>query len=487
VSHPLDEVSRLLDLTAGLVAGTAHADEVALLRTGLEGPLRVAIAGRVKAGKSTLLNALLGERLAATDAGECTRVVTRYQDGTAYDVEAVDLRGDAHPLVFRRVDGVLSIELDGFEPESLTRIDVTWPSSALASMTLIDTPGLASLDDRNSLRSREFFAMGEDRPSDADAVVYLMRHLHRRDAEFLGAFLDRSVAATSPVNAVAVLSRADEIGAGRLDAMTSARRIADRYHHDPDVRSLCSTVVAVAGLLAETGLTWREDEAAAVRALAATPDDVREPMLWSAEGFCDPGSSDLTVELRRSLLQRLGLFGLRLLVQEVRAGRVSTAVDMARVLVDTSGLPELRAVLDEVFLPQAQVLKARSALVGLRALARQLAADDHPEARRLGQEVERAEASLPAIGQLRLVHLVRSGAAEFTPDETAELEQVVSSEESPARLGLAPQASADEVRRAALAAVERWRTRAAAPLNDPALTEACESMARIYESIYVGV
>ena len=42
-------------------------------------PLRVAIAGKVKAGKSTLLNALVGEEIAPTDAGECTRVVTWYQ------------------------------------------------------------------------------------------------------------------------------------------------------------------------------------------------------------------------------------------------------------------------------------------------------------------------------------------------------------------------------------------------------------------------
>ena len=42
----------------------------------------MAIAGKVKAGKSTLLNALVGEQVAPTDAGECTRVVTWYRDGT---------------------------------------------------------------------------------------------------------------------------------------------------------------------------------------------------------------------------------------------------------------------------------------------------------------------------------------------------------------------------------------------------------------------
>ncbi|MGH9208430.1 MAG: dynamin family protein, partial [Acidimicrobiales bacterium] len=49
----------------------------------LDEPLRVAVAGKVKAGKSTLLNALVGEQIAPTDAGECTQVVTWYRDATS--------------------------------------------------------------------------------------------------------------------------------------------------------------------------------------------------------------------------------------------------------------------------------------------------------------------------------------------------------------------------------------------------------------------
>src|SRR5262249_51662449 len=149
-------------------------------------------------------------------------------------------------------------------------------------------------DDRDSLKTHDFLAAASDRPSEADAVVYLMQHVHRQDADFLGAFLDRSVAGTSPVNAVAVLSRADEIGAGRIDGMASARRIADRYRQDADVRALCTAVVSVAGLLAETGQTWREDEAAALRTVASEPDATLEPMLWSADGFCESGRSSVT-------------------------------------------------------------------------------------------------------------------------------------------------------------------------------------------------
>ena len=52
---------------------------IAELERRLREPLRLAIAGMVKAGKSTLLNAMLGEQIAPTDAGECTRVVTWYR------------------------------------------------------------------------------------------------------------------------------------------------------------------------------------------------------------------------------------------------------------------------------------------------------------------------------------------------------------------------------------------------------------------------
>ena len=69
----------------------------------------MAIAGRVKAGKSTLLNALVGERLAPTDAGECTRIVTWYRKGPSYAVSAQLLDGSEQTLAFKRGDGALDI------------------------------------------------------------------------------------------------------------------------------------------------------------------------------------------------------------------------------------------------------------------------------------------------------------------------------------------------------------------------------------------
>lgn len=44
-------------------------------------PLRIALAGTLKAGKSTLVNALVGDDIAPTDATEATRIVTWFRHG----------------------------------------------------------------------------------------------------------------------------------------------------------------------------------------------------------------------------------------------------------------------------------------------------------------------------------------------------------------------------------------------------------------------
>jgi hypothetical protein len=474
VSSVLDDLRPVLAEAAAAVAGDpARAAEVAAVAARLDGPLRLAIAGRVKAGKSTLLNALVGERLAPTDAGECTRVVTWFQEGLGYAVEAVTATGARQPLPFERLEGGgLRMGLGDLAVDRVERIVVEWPASTLRQVTLIDTPGLASLDDSTSARTRAFLSEDGTDGHGADAVIYLMRHLHKRDAEFLDAFQDRTLADVSPVNAIVVLSRADEIGAGRLDAMTSAQAIAGRYADDPRLRSLCAGVVAVAGLVAETGLTLREAEVAALRRLAALPDDELRGLLLSVDRFA---AGD---EARRVLLGRLGLFGIRFSLDRLRRQPDTTAADLARALVEVSGLGAVQEVVVTHFLPKSAVLKARSALASLRSIARQ--AD--PEAgRRIDAAVERFEASTHAFAELRLLHLLAAGAVAFSDDEVAEVRRVTAAAPPAERLGTADPAAA---KTAALTGVERWRTRAANPLADPVLQDAAGIVARTYEGLY---
>ena len=224
----IDRTRGVLTRAVDVYRGTGHDARLVALRDRLDEPLRVAIAGRVKSGKSTLLNALVGERLAPTDAGECTRIVTWYRDGHTYQVMAAPAQRRAAPAAVhpRRRRDRGRPRRPGARGRATSSI-VTWPSQALRTATLIDTPGIGSLSEQVSRRAWELLA-ADDEETPADAVLYLMRHLHASDLEFLRAFHDTEVSRPNPVNAIGVLSRADEIGVGRLDSMASARRIATR-------------------------------------------------------------------------------------------------------------------------------------------------------------------------------------------------------------------------------------------------------------------
>jgi 50S ribosome-binding GTPase len=452
-------------------------------------PLRVAIAGKVKAGKSTLLNALVGEEIAPTDAGECTRVVTWYLDAQVPKVTMFPRGGAPRPLTIHRNQGALKFDLAGTPVERVDKLEVQWPSQSLRTQTLIDTPGIASLSKDTSARAGAFLAP-DDSPSQADAVIYLMRHLHATDVNFLESFYDRGVARATPINTIAVLSRADEIGVGRLDALTSARRIARRYRSDDKIRGLCQTVVAVAGLLAQTGRTMRQHEFTALSALAALPRADLESMLLSVDRFsrAELGSADspgVDSDTRARLMERFGLFGVRLSTTLIRQG-MNDPNTIATELVRRSGLDELRTVLSTQFSERRDLLKARSALLAVDLV---LTREPRPSAAPLVAEVERILAGAHEFSELRLLSSIRAGAVKMTPEVLEEAERLLGGDggSATARLGLEPGTGPRELRAAALEAVTRWQRRAESPMSSRAVSDAARLVVRSCEGMLAGL
>lgn len=485
-----------------LLAIDAHRDDPVTARRlheelrRLDEPLRVAIAGKVKAGKSTLLNALVGEQVAPTDAGECTRVVTWYRDGTTPRIVLHPREGAARSLPVRRHDGALQIDLGDTLAQRCERLVVDWPAQSLRSTTLIDTPGIASTSTAVSRRTVEFLDPDDDTPTEADAVVYLMRHVHARDAAFLEAFRDRDVGCAA-VGAVAVLSRADEIGGGRADALFSARGIAARYRADPTVRGLCQDVVAVAGLLAETGRTLRHAEHAALVTLARAPREAHEADLLSVDRLLRAGDEtggDVPSAVRQRLLDRLGLFGIRLATSLVRQG-ASTPAALATELVARSGLRELEQVLHTRFAERRDVLKARSALAAVdRVLRGELPPGGRGGIRSarvgpLAGEIEKVLAGAHELTELRLLGALRTGAVVLPAGDAAGAMSLLGDAGTTpaARLGRTADEPADELRQAAFTALERWRRHAVNPMLSRGAAQACRAVVRSCEGVVAAL
>lgn len=431
------------------------------LEVRLHEPLRVAVAGIVKAGKSTLLNALLGERIAATDTAECTRIVTWYRHSPTPSITMRLRDGSTVRMPIRRDGGLLVFDLGGRTADDIEWLDVGWPLEGLSSLILIDTPGIASLSTGTSARTSRFLTP-EDAPSAADVVVYLMRHLHSSDVTFLEAFRETAADAARSVCAVAVLSRSDEVGSGRIDSMISARRVAQRYQRDGDLASLALGVIPVAGLLAEGARTLRESEYIALRELAGLARAARESLLVSADRFVRATDvTGLSVAVREGLLERFGIFGVRLATAIIRGG-AATSSELSESMVQQSGLLELDQVIRTQFQPRAEVLKARGVVLQLEALLRR-APKDGQERIRAG--IERFTASAHALRELTLIAEARGRGLPLTGEDALDAQRILGADgvDERTRLGLPAEAEAAAVAEAARAEIDRWRALASSP------------------------
>lgn len=451
-------------------------------------PLRVAIAGKVKAGKSTLLNALVGDRLAPTDSRECTRVVTWYRDAHTYRVEAFGRGGTSRQVPFRRRDGELEIDLGTDSVDDIDRLVVWWPSSRLADVTLIDTPGIGSITTDMSARTYSFLTADEDEPAAADAVLYLVRHLHNTDVRFLEAFHDDEMVRSTPVNAIGVLSRADEIGSCRLNAMETAARVAERYGEDARVRQLCRSVIPVAGLLAEAGATLREQDFRAIATLAADRDHDPGALALTADRFVLPDlGTAVPAEHRRLLLGRLGLFGVRLALDLVRTGRAGTGPELASALIAASGIGDLQGALRSQLTGRSQPLKARSALAAFTSLLR---ARPWPDGDRFAVRAEMIAANAHEIAEVRLLTDLWLGELTLRNEaQAADLERLLGAHgvQPAERLGLDAASTPAELGQAAVAARQRWSQIAEHPMSSIPVKAAARGAVRTSEGILAAL
>jgi len=442
---------------------------IAALETRMREPLRLAIAGMVKAGKSTLLNAMLGERIAATDAGECTRIVTWYRYSASPEITMHLREGSRRRMQIRRDRGLLVFDLGGYAAEDVDWIDVGWPLAGLRKQILIDTPGIASLSEDTSARTSRFL-IPEDSPSSADAVIYLMRHLHGADVRFLEAFRDTAAGAAQSVCAVGVLSRADEVGSGRIDSLLSAKRVAQRYEHDGDLASLTLGVIPVTGLLAEGARTLRESEFIAFRQLAQLTREDRERLLVSADRFVRAGgNSGLSVNVREELLARFGIFGVRMAAAMVRGGAASSSA-LAEAMVQQSGLEELQEFVQTQFHPRSETLKARGIVLQLEELLKARPRNADTAVR---EGIEQFLASAHTLRELSILADARAHALPVSGENAQAAMRILGAAgvSAPRRLGLALDASAESLSASVQDQMVYWRRMAEMPTTRPTVAK----------------
>ncbi|WP_223199480.1 dynamin family protein [Solihabitans fulvus] len=427
--------------------GTAAGFREVLRR--LSAPLQVAVAGRIKSGKSTLVNALIGRRVAPTDVGECTRLVTRFQYGTVDRVEVVRTDGRRQVLPFDST-GMIPASL-GMDIGEVSHLEAYLTNAVLRDLTVIDTPGLGSLDSASVARTEALLGAADTGGLDpvsrsavagAEAVLYVVTQgVRADDQQALAVF----TAATGrreagPVNAIAVLNKADTIAPESVagadgDVWRAATLLAAKQADS--LKPRVADVLPVIGLLAESAETggFTSADADALRQLAALDEATRDTMLMGADLFTTWDCA-VPAGTRERLLERLDLYGIRRALTALDAEPAITAGALRRVLLDSSGLAAVRGRLDAVFRARADGIKAAAALASITALAH--ASGDAGERQRVHDAIEVLLAR-PEAHQLRLLEaltLVAGGSVAMPQDLAEEVLRVGSSADLGEQLGL---------------------------------------------------
>jgi GTP-binding protein EngB required for normal cell division len=198
-----------------------------------EGELSVAVVGEINRGKSTFLNALLGETVfpsrtmvctagvTVLDHGEPPRAEIVYKDGSS---EEMDLSGAAPAQVLKEV-----VSRSNKDVQDIQVTRVWYPNPFTGNgIVLVDTPGVNDPDHWREEITYSYLA-------EADAVIMLldpMQPLSASETEFLDAkILDRSIA-----NLIFVVNKIDDVPqSDREDALARVRDMLSEHVPNPTV------------------------------------------------------------------------------------------------------------------------------------------------------------------------------------------------------------------------------------------------------------
>lgn len=423
-------------------------------------PLRIAVTGRVKSGKSTMINALVGDELAPTDVEESTQVNTVYRYGPEVKVTVHTPHGAVQNMPVTTLDIGTIRDLQRWRPDEIARLVIESPSPGLQAITLIETPGVSSSAVKDTGRSAQAQILSE-----ADAVLYLTRYPHQTDLQFLHLMHELQIAHRAPINTVMVLSRADETGSGGLEALPTAEKIAQQYRDEPKVRSFTQYVIPVAGLLGQTATSLTADDFAVLAALEQFPSEQLEPLLISADRFVSSPQLDAIPQTtRKNLLDRLGRFGIETTLAAIGQG-ASDAKKLSEVLLEESRLNDLHEVVHQQFVERQEALRARSVLMAVDMVLR---ANPRPGVQQIRGEFERLLTNTHAWDELRLLSALRSGQVRFSRAMRAEAEQLLGAfgHDRHSRLGQESYVLDTDLADQASAVLSRWRQHLVNPFHD---------------------
>lgn len=351
-------------------------EEMIELKERLNKPLRVAVVGVIKAGKSTLLNALMGEKLVATGNVETTYTPTwfKYSKTPGITVKLED--GRTVEAAIKDIDYWTVRNSGNPELDKVLYVEIKSDNPLLKEIELIDTPGLASSHVKDSDNTLEFVGLNKKDIDDitmseasmADAIVYAFsRGMGVSDEDILKAFQGPLFANATPINAIGVLTKVDDYwSSGYERPLEGGQRIVNNYKSNAKVKSVLYTILPVIGRLGENKNYLEERDKEILTDLSKINPLRFRKLLLSEERFCEKIYEDIPVLTadREHIWKKFGQYGVFLAVSSLQEGR--KIEEIGDILYESSGIEDLMKLIKQHFGNRAYLIKLRYVISRIR-------------------------------------------------------------------------------------------------------------------------
>lgn len=320
-------------------------------------PFNLAVVGRMKAGKSTLINGLIGRTLAISDVEEATATLNWICHGAGerereFLVQWKDGHAELRPLS----DLVL---WTGKSPEVLERIRGTGflrlyaDIPKLTEIQIIDTPGTGSAVEEHEIAKEfldpESISRSIEEGGKADAILYVIPPVGReQDEETLQAFSGCRLPNSGPYNSLAIIHKWDglEVEDPRSRAREKGLRLLEQ------LQGLVADVIPVSGPLALAARAAPDGFFAQLLDVVAIEEKDLRRRLKTAERW---DAEPLLAGARRAFPLPWASF--RLLVQLLQRSQTTDHVAARQRCLEESGILELEHALQERFFSRQSILK----------------------------------------------------------------------------------------------------------------------------------
>jgi hypothetical protein len=190
-SHGESALLRLAELAEEFDAEQVAADARSVAERASEGRFYVACIGQFKRGKSSVLNALVGNSVLPTGVVPVTAVPTIVRHGSRAAARVRFEAGGWRDIPVKTVDEYVSEEKNPENAKHVAALEIFVPSPLLATgMCFVDTPGLGSVFTGNTAATQAFIphidaalvVIGADPPLAGEELVLVevvARHVQR--------------------------------------------------------------------------------------------------------------------------------------------------------------------------------------------------------------------------------------------------------------------------------------------------------------------